>query len=101
MPHVEQLTGNEGGDGGGKPCVPIFHFDVSGGEVDELVQNPVSFLKKIGVELHSSASLEIGRVSQSYSEEGWRELEKGDTAETYWPGMCCHIVDGNVKCFLK
>jgi hypothetical protein len=41
-------------------------------------------------------------LNQSYSEdEGWQEVEKGGSAETYWPGMCCHIVDGQIKCFLK
>jgi hypothetical protein len=95
--NVQQLTG--GTVKGLEHCPPLYHFDLSADEFEELTRNPGPTLDRLGLNfLPKPTYITLLKPDQEWSEtEGWQQRM---AAVDIPGGVCCHSwADGGVQCF--
>jgi hypothetical protein len=94
MSAVKQLAGR--GVEGMEEESPLYHFDLSMEELNELITNPEGFLGNLGVPVSAARTILLSRWNEAYSpSDGWQASVDSATDN---PRACCTTGDGGMTC---
>ncbi|MEU9883880.1 hypothetical protein [Streptomyces phaeochromogenes] len=96
MPEVQQLAGP--GIKGLEQDPPLYHFDVTPDELDQLIGDPETFLREMGLPLLAAKSIISSRWDEIYTETGGWRPRGGGHAGGARPRACCYVTDGAMIC---